>query len=297
MKISTIANYIDQPGVLAKLHKKVPAILIVGGGALAAADTHRNPERPWLRNTIVAAATIGSLMAAVKYGKLLDCAHHSHNAMPKIFSLKEIEKSGMKFHNDEGHSSKEIFGEIGRLSLLGFIPIIGGVAGGIAADKITGISNKKQNANKVKEGIYQFLANIFLCNVGAGAALFAYEGLVKAKTIKPSSGKKLGAILGGIITTGIIGGSYIANYIGKKCVNPLFGDKNKNSERRPEALDIALHSDDIATAGVFAGFKWIEPVLPLMYFVSGYRAGTGYRNHHNHSHNHHHHNRQCHNHK
>ena len=50
------------------------------------------------------------------------------------------------------------------------------------------------------------------------------------------------------------------------------------SERKPEALDIALHSDDLATAGVLSGLKWIEPALPIMYFVSGFRAGTGYRN-------------------
>ena len=43
-------------------------------------------------------------------------------------------------------------------------------------------------------------------------------------------------------------------------------------------MDIALHADDIATAGILSGFKWIEPALPFMYFISGYRAGIGYRN-------------------
>ena len=33
-----------------------------------------------------------------------------------------------------------------------------------------------------------------------------------------------------------------------------------------------------ATAGILSGFKWIEPALPFMYFISGYRAGIGYRN-------------------
>ena len=51
-----------------------------------------------------------------------------------------------------------------------------------------------------------------------------------------------------------------------------------SSERKPELLDMALHTDDIATAGVLSGFKWIEPMLPLMYTISGYRAGIGYRN-------------------
>ena len=50
------------------------------------------------------------------------------------------------------------------------------------------------------------------------------------------------------------------------------------SERKPEALDICLHSDDIATIAVMSGFKWIEPSLPILYTISGYRSGIGYRN-------------------
>ena len=187
-------------------------------------------------------------------------------------------------------NSKEIFSEIKRLSLLGLVPVVGGVGGGIIADRLTNPSKneksstsaKKRIANKVKEGLYQYLANIFLCNVGAGPALFISERLKKAKKIKPLTPmKKLVVILSGITATGIIGGSYIANYVSKKCIDPLFGEaKNKKlySERKPEALDIALHADDIATAGILSGFKWIEPALPFMYFVSGYRAGIGYRN-------------------
>ena len=95
-------------------------------------------------------------------------------------------------------------------------------------------------------------------------------------------------ILTGITTTGIIGGSYIANKMSQKIIDPLFAGKSNHNpnpnckgvydERKPELADIALHADDIATAGVLSGFKWIEPALPLMYFVSGYRAGIGYRN-------------------
>ena len=66
-----------------------------------------------------------------------------------------------------------------------------------------------------------------------------------------------------------------------KLINPIFGKQSSNkiySERKPEALDIGLHTDDIATVAVMSGLKWIEPVLPLMYAISGYRAGIGYRN-------------------
>ena len=187
------------------------------------------------------------------------------------------------FNENKNLTSKEIFSEIGRLSLLGAVPVVSGITGGIIADSITGTSDKKSNANKIKEGFYQYFANIFLCNVGAGVALFGAEKLQKKGVIKPLTPmKKLGVILTGITTTGIIGGSYIANYLSKKVINPLFGERNNKdgmySERKPEALDIALHSDDLATAGVLSGLKWIEPALPIMYFVSGFRAGTGYRN-------------------
>lgn len=183
--------------------------------------------------------------------------------------------------------SKEIFSEIKRLSLLGLIPVVGGIAGGIAGDKITHTSSRKSTGNKIKEGFYQYFANIFLCNVGAGAALFGAEKLNEKGIIKNfTPTKKLFTILAGITATGIIGGSFIANYLSKKVINPIF-DKHKQKghiydERKPEFADVILHADDIATAGILSGFKWIEPALPFMYFVSGYRAGVGYRNNHKH---------------
>lgn len=226
------------------------------------------------------------------------------NAKNRKFSLKDIEiineklpktKAGKELldavlPSPENLNSKEIFSEIKRLSIIGAIPVLGGVAGGVAADCLTDTCNKKSTANKVKEGVYQYLANIFLCNVGAGAALFTAERLVKSKMIKPLTPvKKLFVILGGITATGIIGGSFIANYLSKKFIDPMFEQKHKRgekiySERKPEPLDVALHADDIATAGVLSGFKWVEPALPIMYFVSGYRAGIGYRNNQKHSH-------------
>lgn len=186
------------------------------------------------------------------------------------------------FSENKNLTSAEIFSEIKRLSLLGAVPVVSGIAGGIAADAVTGTGSRKKRANKIKEGFYQYFANIFLCNVGAGAALFGAEKLSQKGVIKSlTPAKKMITILGGITATGIIGGSYIANFLSKNVINPLFGQKKQNgiySERKPEALDIALHSDDIATAGVLSGVKWIEPMLPVMYFLSGFRAGTGYRN-------------------
>ena len=208
-------------------------------------------------------------------------------AKTEILNYKEIKRlyEGSKKNKDfmnklipepENISSKEIFSEIGRLSLLGLIPVIGGITGGIAGDMVTTSKWKEKIPNKIKEGAYQYLANIFLCNIGAGIAL----GIMENLGIKNKVPRAIGMITG-IVITGIIGGSAIANLISNKVINPLFGEKEQKKlydERKPEALDIGLHTDDIATVAVMSGLKWIEPALPIMYAISGYRAGIGYRN-------------------
>ena len=85
-------------------------------------------------------------------------------------------------------------------------------------------------------------------------------------------------MIGGIILTGIVGGSKIANFVSNKILSPIFTPDKKPKERTPELLDIGLHTDDIATVSLLSGLKWIEPALPILYSVSGYRSGIGYRN-------------------
>ena len=211
-------------------------------------------------------------------------------AKDKVLNFKDVKKlhqniektdNGKKFLNKlipepENITSKEIFSEIGRLSILGLIPVLGGITGGIIGDKLVDSDWKSKIPNKIKEGTYQYLANIFLCNVGAGMAL----GIMEKANVKSKSARALGMI-SGIAAMGIVGGSAIANAISNKVVNPLFGEKDKKdlyAERKPEAIDIGLHTDDIATIAVMSGLKWIEPALPIMYAISGYRAGIGYRN-------------------
>lgn len=181
----------------------------------------------------------------------------------------------------ENVTSREILGEIGKLSMMGLMPVVGGIGGGVAGDMLTEKNWKEKFPNKIKEGFYQYLANIFLCNVGAGTAL----GVMEKMNVKSKTTRALGMV-GGIMATGVIGGSAIANYIGKKIVNPIF-DRGKGkgnnlsrlySERKPELLDVGLHIDDVATVAVLSGLRWIEPSLPMLYSVSGYRAGIGYRN-------------------
>ncbi len=227
-------------------------------------------------------------------GRVLDILNKAKTRVLGFSDLKFLHgelgktKAGKKFLKElipdpEDISSKKIFGEIGRLSLMGLMPVVGGMAGGVTGDFLTEKNWKKRIPNKIKEGSYQYLANIFLCNVGAGAAL----GIMEKMDVKSRAYKALG-MAAGITVTGIIGGSAIANLIGKKCINPLFGEnkqmsecersKRLYSERTPEAIDVGLHVDDFATVGVLSGLKWVEPALPILYSISGFRAGIGYRN-------------------
>ncbi len=230
-----------------------------------------------------------------------------YNDVKTIFEELHNQKKGKEFlkkliPDPENVDSKHIFGEIKRLSLMGLIPVVSGITGGILGDRLTEKDWKERIPNKIKEGSYQYLANIFLCNIGAGGALAILEKL----NIQTKAARAVGMVTG-ILAVGVIGGSAIANLIGKIFIDPVLERKNRNqhgkgymhnhhncshnkncqnfekrkglySERKPEALDIGLHADDIATVAVLSGLKWIEPALPILYSISGYRAGIGYRN-------------------
>lgn len=220
-----------------------------------------------------------------------------NKAKSKVLKWKEVKalqdnlgksQSGREFLNKlipepENVTSKEIFGEISRLSLMGLVPVLGGISGGIVGDRLTEKKWQDKIPDKIKEGAYQYLANIFLCNVGAGAAI---EIMEKMK-VKSKASRAIG-MLAGIIVTGVIGGSAVANYIGKNLIDPLIKSPQKAkdssgiqrlySDRTPELLDIGLHVDDLATVAVMSGLSWIEPALPILYSISGYRSGIGYRN-------------------
>ena len=340
--IKTVGKYLDQPLLVGKLSKTMPAILVGGSALYTAKKTIEAPKKERKKTAIntglILGATAISALAAPKIAaKVVRKPYETFNIKEikkgnetlinnfltknqvpkeienilnkgknKILGLKEISKldknmqksdAGKNFMEKfipepQNVTSKDIVKDMGRLSVLGFLPVAGGITGGIVADNITDKPNwKKKVPNKIKEGVYQYLANIFLCNVGAAGAL----GIMEAANIKSKSARAAG-MLGGIVLTGVIGGSKIANTFAQKVINPIFDKKEttnnntirhahnhgkcrNNEDRKPELLDICLHTDDIATIAVMSGFKWIEPSLPILYAISGYRAGIGYRNH------------------
>lgn len=351
-KLNIVGKTLDQPIVVAKFNRVVPAILVGGAVAAGAKDIYNKPkkekQKTFIKNFSVLSCTLLAALMSVRgikpikfnnrtifkgfnglieHGKVCDIAksqqelteaflENNKGILPekakkllnsavskfkkqKVLSFSEVGKlykeigtteKGNAFLNELipepiAVTYKEIFGEIKRLSTLGLVPVVGGIAGGIAGDAINKDNCKEKLPNKIKEGFYQYFANIFLCNIGAGGALFALNRLQKYNIIKqPSKLTRAAAMIGGILSVGVIGGSSIANFLSKKCIDPLCNkackDKNKGlyAERHPECLDVALHADDIATVGVFSGVACIEPALPIMYSISGYRAGMGYRN-------------------
>ncbi len=354
--IQVLGKFLDQPMLVSKFQKAVPAILTAGAAAYTINDVRKaKPEerkKTALKTGITMGVTVASALAAPhiasaiskralpsglatikqnnkelvdRFVKSTNIDENTKNILnkskDKILSFKEVKTTfetlkdkanGKEFlekliPSPQNISAKDIFSEIGYLSVYGAVPVVGGIAGGIAADRVTDKNNWKQKVpDKIKEGSYQYLANIFMCNVGAGIAL----GILEKLGITSKGARALG-MTAGIVATGIIGGSKIANLISSKLIDPLFNKKEtkkeeiysdilninftenkapnylefnaqrpkeEKKERTPEVLDIGLHTDDIATVSLLSGLKWIEPALPIMYTLSGYRAGIGYRN-------------------
>lgn len=314
-KISAIGKYLDQPLLISKLNKSVPYILSGFAGGYLINNVHKTPKeerrKEGLKTAITLFGTILSAIAAPKIAskltkrnpfpstcevinrnkvlvnnfisqnpntKIKGILEKSKNKVLSLYEVSRLFKKHKEFANKlipppENIQAKDIFKEIGYLSIFGAIPVAGGITGGIIADKVTDKGWKEKVPDKINEGIYQYLANIFLCNIGAGTAL----GILEKMNIKSKAARCIGMIAG-IITTGVIGGSAIANFIGNKIINPIILKKDEKEKRTPELLDLSLHTDDIATVSLLSGLKWIEPALPILYSISGYRAGIGYRN-------------------
>src|SRR5574344_906842 len=223
------------------------------------------------------------LVNKIKDGKILNF-NQVKELMAELKEKLQNENEIKKVIPDS--ESEAPFADLLKLSWLGLVPVLGGIAGGVVGDKLAKDDWKKQFPDKIKEGTYQYLNNIALCNVGAGMGALAMNAFnVKSKAARFS------AMLAGVLGVGLVAGNAIANFIGKNYINPMFDGKkehehksfhqmvqNLNSERHPEALDLSLHIDDIASVGFVSGFKWIGPILPMLYSVSAYRAGIGYRN-------------------
>lgn len=203
--------------------------------------------------------------------------HKTRQEFAELMEKMGEEEFNKYFIDEHSHG----FGEMLSFFTVGGASIISGFLGGLAAKKINNEPDGKTVA-MIKEGIFQFIANIAMCAVGASVGL----GVSKA-VFKPSQKLARFGTVGLGLMAGITGGGAIANYVGNRWVNPFF-DKlegkapNSTEKRKVEFWDAILHLDDLPTALALAGVEVMKPFIPLFFAFSGYRTGIGYRNHHKH---------------
>jgi hypothetical protein len=175
--------------------------------------------------------------------------------------------------------------EMGAFFTVGGVSVLSGLAGGIAANRATK-APKGATPAMIKEGLFQFIANIALCAVGASAGLAAIEKLKMGNRFA-----RTGIIMAGL-SVGIVGGGRVANWLGRTVINPVFdrlqgaGNPATGATTAPSAnapqrrvgfSDAILHLDDAPTALALAGVEVIKPFIPLFFMYSGYRTGAAGR--------------------
>jgi len=311
-----LGKYLDQPAFVKKIYDVMPYVLTTTAAGYGAYDTYKSPpkdrKKKMIKNASILGFTVASALIATRglkikskqiFEGIIELPEKNTEGLAetlaenlssktkklvekiqddKVLKFGEVKTMVNEFDTkfkDEDLISKVIpapeseapFTDLLKLSKLGLIPVLGGIAGGTVGDKLAGENWEKQFPDKVKEGTYQYLNNIALCNVGAGLGALTMNALKVQNKMA-----RVGAMLTGVIGVGLVAGSAIANVVGKEIIDPLF-DKNKkrkplkevfknlNSERHPEAMDLSLHIDDLAS-------------VPMLYSVSAYRAGIGYRN-------------------
>jgi len=162
------------------------------------------------------------------------------------------------------------------LMVLGVGTVLGGLVGGILADK------KKHYAAKMKEGFHQLVGIILLPLVLAEGGLKILEHYGFREGLAPIEGK--GKFINGVrrglpaalvSLAAIVGGMQIGNAFCNKVDEYLFEDVDV---RKIKAKDYLAHTDEIFetaafidTAGKWKG--WLGKILPVTYGTCGYWTG------------------------
>ena len=163
--------------------------------------------------------------------------------------------------------------------LLGAGSILGGLAGGLLADK-----NKENHKLKLREASQQFFGNV-LCPVGllAGASKLLEKSGFKMPQLKgnnkftKAANVVLSALPKMVVTiVSLVGGMEIGNAVIHKINNKVFKEE---VEHDVKAEDYLLHADDLClTANLLlkdaeAISKVTSKVLPLTFVVAGSKTG------------------------
>ncbi len=189
------------------------------------------------------------------------------------FSFKSFQKA-------MGLTAKEFMSEAAVPFLgVGLASVGSGVVAGFLANRLQGKSDKK-NDDVVKEGIFQYVANIAMCGFGAGAGLTVSNALGFTKFRNPLA--RFATVVAGL-GAGIYAGALIANPLSNKVESQM---KRRQSAkhlapsggRKLEFADGILHVDDIPTAFSVAGVQALKPWISPFFLMSGIKTAYGYRN-------------------
>jgi hypothetical protein len=187
------------------------------------------------------------------------------------FSFKAFEKA-------MGRTAKEFVSEAAIPFLgVGLASVGSGVLAGFLANHLQGKGEK--NDDVVKEGIFQYVANIAMCGFGAGAGLAISNALGFTKFRNPLA--RFATVVSGL-GAGIYAGALIANPLSNFVETQL---KRRNTAPHPpsggrklEFADGVLHIDDIPTAFSVAGVQALKPWISPFFLMSGIKTAYGYRN-------------------
>jgi hypothetical protein len=179
-------------------------------------------------------------------------------------------------------TAKEFMSEAAApFMLVGGASVASGVVGGLIANKLNHEAPKK-DMDVVKEGIFQYVANIVMCGMGAGLGLLVANAAGFTKQERPLL--RFGTIVAGL-AAGIATGAAIANPLCNVIERALPTGSPKEQTTTPnkkgrtlEWQDAILHVDDIPTAFSVAGVQALKPLLPAFFIPSGLKAAVGYRN-------------------
>jgi len=199
---------------------------------------------------VTAIGTIIPLMIIRKYqGKSLN------KELLKGMDFKSKSKEYLKSLNIEY--------ELNEMLLMGFGSIFGGLLGGLAATK----NENKDKKAKIKEAVFQFSNIAIPTSIVAGLLELSkkhnYTGILP---------KVASAIIG------IGAGMPIAAEFSNK-INNEYLDKDNPMKRKLRIKDCFVHVDDLIGVLVLSKIPLadklhIEKVLPVLYGICGFEAGT-----------------------
>ncbi len=192
--------------------------------------------------------------------KRASLAGSAATTMLYLFILaKNIRKDRFKFKD----MFKINFNSVARTIGLATSALIGGLAGGLIADK------KENRKPKLKEAMHQFLGNIVtpISIVGMGTSIIEKKNLSMVKNCIYGG---LTAIAG--VGCGVTGGNYIATKVNEAIYK-------EDDSRKVGPKDFGIHIDDILTVMAMTNLgdkvkSFVSKALPAIFLICGYEAGT-----------------------